>query len=494
MRSGVGTRPFLWGSAALVAAELVLVLSGNPFGIVLPVALLALVLVFGSQDSALALACVGLFTISWDRVSFRAGGMTLKPAYVAFALALLVDLLEQRRLETAGASPPARARARLVRRTVVVLLVFLGAATLRSGFLLEGGRQIFAVVLGALVPAWVCFRVGRQAHRRHVLISAALVGAGFAAAFGVYQFAASYLHLPTLFAYQGVGGNLGRTAGLSYEPAFFSMYLLSLLPLLVALLLEPRDGPDARIRGSLRGLFLLIVVGVLASNARAGYLVLPLAVVIPLVGRASPRPVRARPVALLGGALVAVVFLSIVVRFDVSEFLRTRIASITDTREVSSNAPRLLLYDTDRRIAADHLLLGIGPGTLGYSLPAYGLPLDYPGFESEPTRAVANNIWLQAVLDCGIAGPVGVATIMGALYWLARRSRDARARQLAVGCLLVLLVGGSLTSIFWDAKYWVLIGLALAADMAPGQEPAGSVEPPSGSGADTAAATAGAAR
>jgi hypothetical protein len=454
-----------------VAAEILLLLAGSPIGLALPLGLLAVVLVFGSPDSALTFACIGLFTISWDRVSFRTGGMTLKPAYVVFGLALVIDVLEQRRRAATEDAGPARSRARLVRRTVLGLLALLVVATAVNGFLLEGARQIFVVVFGALVPAWVCYRLGQSPARRHTLIAWALIGAGVAAAFGVYQFAARYLGLPTLFAYTGVGGNLGRTAGFSYEPAFFSMYLLSLLPLLVVLLIERRSEVDRAIRGPLRGLFLLLIVAVFVSNARAGYLVLPLAIFIPLVTRGSPQAVRARPVVLLCASLVGVVIVSVIVRFDASEFLRARIASITDTKEVASNAPRLLLYDTDRRIAADHPLLGIGPGTLGYALPRYGLPLDYPGFQAEPTRAVANNIWLQAVLDCGIGGVVGVASIMGALYWMARRSRDHRARQLAVGCLLVFLVGGSLTSIFWDAKYWVLIGLALAADASSSLRP-----------------------
>jgi len=459
--------PFTPVVLGLIGVEVLLLVTANPLGIVLPLAVVALVLVFGSRDSALALACIGLFTISWDLVSFRIGGMTLKPAYVAFTLCLLVELLGQRPPASEDAVPEARTRLKLVRGTVAVFLAFLVAATVRSGYLLEGGRHLFVVVIGALVPAWVCYRLGRSPDRRQVLISWALLGAGFAAAIGVYQFAASYLGLPTLFPYTGVGGNLGRTAALSYEPAFFSMYLLSLLPLLTVLLLEPKARTDLKIRGSLRGLFLLLLMAIFVSNARAGYLVLPFAVLLPLLSRTPHRPVRARPVALLAGAMVAMVMVSIVVRFDISDFMRTRIASITDTKEPASNAPRLLLYETDRRIAADHLLLGIGPGTLGYALPEYGLRLDYPGFEIEASRAVANNIWLQAVLDCGVAGVVGVASIMGVLYSLARRSRDTRARQLAIGCLLVFLVGGSLTSIFWDAKYWVLIGLALAADMTP---------------------------
>jgi len=458
-------------AAGLVAAEIVLLQIENPLGIVLPLAVLSLVLIFGSPDPALTMACIGLFTISWDRVSFRTGGMTLKPAYVVFVLALLIDVLEQRRVAT-GASPASRARVTLVSRTIVGFLLLLVAATVYNGFLLEGTRQIFVIVFGALVPAWVCFRIGQSQERRLRLISWALAGAGFAAAFGVYQFAATYLGLPTAFAYQGVGGNLGRTAGLSYEPAFFSMYLLSVLPLLVVLLVERRGG-DHGVRVPLRGLFVLLIVAVFVSNARAGYIVLPFAILVPLVSRGSPGPVRARPVALLCAALTALVIVSVVARFDVSEFMRTRIASITDTEEAASNAPRLLLYEVDRRIAADHLVLGIGPGTLGYALPRYGLPLTYPGYAAEPTRAVANNIWLQAVLDCGVAGVAGVALVLAALYRLARRSRDAWARQMAVGCLLVFLVGGSLTSIFWDAKYWVLIGLALAADMAPGRRPGG---------------------
>jgi hypothetical protein len=451
--------------AGVVALELLLVVTGNPVALVLPFAFTALVLIFNARDSALVLACVGLITISWDRVSIRVGGMTLKPAYVAFTMALLIIMFERRLAGAADNNPGARNRLRIIRSAVAVSLVLLCAATVANGYLLEGGRQLFAIVVGALIPAWVCYHLARSVERRNVLLSWALIGAGVAAAFGVCQFAARYVGLPTPLPYEGVGGDLGRTAGFSYEPAFFSMYLVSLIPLVTVVLLERRGIMRHQIRCAPRALFFLLVIGVFVGNARAAYLVLPLAVLLPLLSRGPARPVKARPITLAFGAAAAVVVVSFVVGFDVGNFLQTRFASITDTNEAASNAPRLLLYDTSRRIAGDHPVLGIGPGALGQRLPEYGLPLESQGFSIDPSRAVANNIWLQAALDAGIAAVAALAAIVAGVFALARRCRDLYGRQLAVGCLLVLSVGGLLTSIAWDAKYWVLIGLALAADM-----------------------------
>ncbi len=443
-------------AAGVILAEHALIAAGSPAATLLPFAVLAAVVVAHTRDPAVTLACVGLVTVSWDRVSFRTAGMTLKPAYVAFALALAVDVLRHLLAE-----PPDRApgRARVVRLAAGASLALLAVATLRGGYVVEGGRQLVVIVLGALVPAWVLFRLGRDPDRRAVLLSWALAGAALAAAVGIYQFAAAYLGLPTVFRYTGVGGTLGRTAGLSYEPAFFAMYLVSLLPLATAALVEPVD--QRSIRTAPRLVFALLVVGVLLSNARAGYLALPLAIGLPLLSRSGRRLVKSRAVVTLGSTVVLFLLLSAIVRFDVVGFVADRFASIADTQEAASNAPRLLLYETDRRIAADHLALGIGPGALGYHLPAYGFPL--PAGQ-DLARVVANNIWLQALLDCGVLGPVGVAVVLAALYRLARRCRDPHGRWLATGTLLVFVVGGSLTSNLWDAKYWALIGLALACD------------------------------
>ena len=460
-----------WAWLGVAAAEAALVAAHSPAALLLPFVVLGAVLIGHQNDSALVLACIGLLTVSWDRVSIRFGGMTLKPAYVAFGAALVIDLAQQLRDGRQRSS----ALARFTRRTVVALLALLAAATVRSGFPIDGARQLVVVLLGAVVPAWACFRLGRSPKRRAVLVSWALTGAALAATIGVYQFASSYLHLPAFLVYTPRVGALGRTAGLSYEPAFFSMYLVSMVP--VAVLMLMRSGSDI---GPVQPvprpsvLFCILLLGILVANARAGYLALPLALLLPLIGRSWRRRVLIRPVALLCGAFVFVALASAVVRFDLATYTRTRLASITDTRESASNAPRLRLYSTDRRIATDHLLLGIGPGALGHKLPEYGLPLsEY--FQGSPltdrSRVVANNIWLQAVLDCGVGGVLGVVLILGVLFRLGRRCQDPYGRWLAVGCLLAFIIGGALTSLFWDAKYWALIGIALAADMRPIERP-----------------------
>ncbi len=431
---------------------------------VLPLGLLAVVLLAERSDTPLVLACVGLFTISWDRLSIRTVGLTLKPTYVAFGLALLLDLFEH----TGVLSRPISVRAAFTRRTVVAFLVLLLAASAASGFVIEGVRQLVAIIFGALIPAWVCFRLGRSSERRGALISWAVIGAGVTAFVGIYQFVSTYLHLPAFLAYTARAGALGRTAGFSYEPAFFAMYLLSVLPLVVVILLQP-EHKSRPVRCFPRTMFCLLLVGVLVANARAAYLLLPLSLLLPLLGGKRYKRILIRPVGLILGAAMFVLLSSVVVHFDLADYARKRLSSITDTQEVASNAARLRLYAADRRIAADHLVLGIGPGTLGYQLPEYGLPLvDYfQGLPlTDPARVVANNIWLQALLDCGIGGVLGVITVIGILLQLALRCRDTYGQGLAVGCLLVFLVGGALTSLFWDAEYWALIGLALAADMA----------------------------
>jgi len=294
------------------------------------------------------------------------------------------------------------------------------------------------------------------------MIQWAFIGAGLTATIALYQFTAVRFGLPTILPYEGIAQGLGRTAGLSYEPAFLAMYLLSLTPLIIARMMRSQ-GHALRRPGT--PLLLLILFGILLANSRAGYLVLVPAVIIPIfMGRPKERGTAIRALALV---LMAVGVLSFATGFDSLRFTRERLASIGDRTEAASNGPRLRAYRTELDIVRDNLWLGIGPGSLSYKLPEYGLPLSeyqlIPGPPVPRWRVVANNIWLQMLLDGGVVALAGMVWVICGLLGFARRSSDPDARWIAMGCLLVLLVGGMLTSIFWDVKLWALIGLCVGA-------------------------------
>jgi O-antigen ligase len=467
------------------------VLTGSPLAVLAAAALVTAALLLAAADAPLALACAGLVTMSWDRVSAEIGPMTLKPAYVAFALALALEVLRGRPHPPAGSlprpHPPASAGARgrlaLLQAAVAGMLVLFAAATLAGGHLRDGLRQGVVVLVGAILPAVVLYRIGRSPERRATALRWAVGGAAATAVVGIYQFASTYLPLPGVLTYTGRAQGLGRTAGLSFEPAFFASYLLLFVPLAL--------GAAGRRRGPVA---VTLVLGVLLANSRAGYLglvvVLGALLVAPrlagLAGRAAAGA-RARLVGLVAVVGLAVMALSLAAGFHPHRFLQARVASVADPTEASSNAPRLRLYAVAARVAADHPLLGIGPGALGQVLPRYGLSLpEYYQFSPPPGGGypawgvVANNIWLQSALDAGVLAVAGTGLVVAGIWCLARRGEDGDARLLALGCLAVVAVGGLFTSVLWDVEVWALLGLALAADAVPASGAAAGPGPHAG--------------
>lgn len=423
------------------------------------------VLATATRDPALIFACAGLVTMSWDRVSVVVGPMTLKVTYVAFALAFAFELAQSNG-RSAGDARPETDRVpwwkAAIARGALVCLVIMVISAVGGGHLSDGARQLFVISVGAAIPGWVTYRLGRSPTRRHIMIRWTFIGAALTAVIALYQFAAVRFGLPTILPYEGIAQGLGRTSGLSYEPAFLAMYLLSLTPLIIARTMTSEDHASRRSRSSF---LLLIMFGILLANSRAGYLVLVPAVLIPIFkGRPKQRGTAIRSLVLV---LMAVGVLSLATGFDPYRFTRDRLASIGDRNEVASNQPRLRAYRTETNIIRDHPWLGIGPGSLSYKLPDYGLPLSeyqlVPGPPIPGWRVVANNIWLQMLLDGGLVALASMIWLLCGLVGLARRSPDPDARWLATGCLLVILVGGMLTSIFWDVKLWALIGLCAGA-------------------------------
>lgn len=408
----------------------------------------------------------GLMLVSSDRfLALPVGSLTLKPSYPLFALSAA--------LGTKGASAVVGRASPEVRRLGVIVLLLIAAtvgSTVVSSHPAAGVRQLVVIVGGAILP---CLAVASVAGRGREECLAALkwflAGQMLAAAYGLYQLTAFELGLPQGLVYRGVAGDVGRIASFAYEPAFFAAYVLTAVPLVAS---------DAMRR--IRRLtlppwlpFTLLLVTLLLANARAAYLALPIAVLGPLfMARSTPHMTTAarRRLALLLACVALAAGATFLVRqVNPLTFVTSRVASVIDTKEARSNALRLRLYRSTWSVISDHPWTGTGPGSLGHHLPAHGyrlslypLPAGYPASRVAAADVVANSIWLQALVDTGVPGATLTLALLVWLLGVVRVAGPPEPRMLALGGFVFLAVSGAVTSLFWDMRLWVVIGLIVA--------------------------------
>lgn len=398
----------------------------------------------GGTRASIAVLSAALFTVSWARfATIPIGSFNLRLAPILFVLAIVllaVDPLLVRREQR----PNSRAWLLIIAIVGVMLLACVGAKEVVPALL-----QVAATVIGAVVPCAAVYLAVRRGAGTVALLNAFIRGGYFACGFGLYQLLAFYRGWPQFVEYQATSGGLGRISSFSYEPAYFGYFLVLVLGALVT---------RARLQGvripAIPVTFVLAVL--LLANSRATLLTLPVLAV--LVFWRNPSSVeRARLV--VGGVaacwLAAVVFLAEPRSW---QFVVDRVSNLFNPAEQSSNAPRLDLYETCLRIVQEHFLTGIGPGQLVDYAPVYGLP-NLPGATSN--SVIANNVWLQAALDGGVALVLAQLLLVVAVVRVYARDSSA-LRGLAAGWLSVLVVASFVTSFFFDPGMWAVLGLLLA--------------------------------
>ncbi|MDQ2982451.1 MAG: O-antigen ligase family protein [Actinomycetota bacterium] len=413
----------------------------------------------------------GLLFASSDRL-FAAdfAGLTVKPGYVCFGYALLGSLLIPRpHRQTLTAVPG-------VRLIVLGIAGFLGVyvlAALLSGDLGAGAKKLLVIVVGALVPAAAIVRLLDTPAAIRTALRAFAVGLVVTASYGLYQFAAGYLGLPQGFEYEGVAGGLHRISGFSFEPNFFAVYLVAGLPLLMI------DAARNTWRTSLspRALLLIVLGAAILANSRATFVSLP----VSLLGflylsnsrrfAQAARRARALVPIVVGAVLVGIVLSA--AGFHATTFATARAASIFNPNEKASNAPRLQLYRAAKAIAREHPVHGVGPGNLGPALARRHIVF------TQGHSVTANNIWLEAAGEGGLATIPCIAMIIAGMAWMLVRARSVEARALALGALMFVTLNGLVVSFMWDLKVWTVIALAAVVALRLPDDPTASerVEP-----------------
>lgn len=450
--------------------------------------------------AASILCALGIFTVSWERLAnVGAGPYNVKISVLLFAVAALLG----------GRSWSAALRAlattsRSARAMILIAGAVVGVFAVRAVFTQPVGpglAQTAAVLTGAVLPMLAVVGVVRGALDVAWALRWFIGGAVLASAFGLYQLLAFYTGLPQGIAYTGVGtsGSGGRISAFSYEPAYFAYFLILTLGALLAL--AHLEGRAVRWGPLFFFAFVLALV-----NVRALLFLLPVAAVLLALSWRRNRDflVRAVITGLAAGALAFVVPVgatALVTSLQAHDQRGTAAeagggndepevsgaptapseersesalddpgsvqsavptapslpSDVLDPNEVSSNGPRLALYRAVLQVDLAHPLLGVGPGALRDALAETGYVAPNQG-----STVVANNIWLQAGADGGVLLlllEVALVVTVAVLWW---RDRKKAQQALLSVWLAVVLVGGMLTSYFFDIKLWVVLALAIA--------------------------------
>jgi hypothetical protein len=396
---------------------------------------------------------VGLFSASWDRLAVvPVGSFSLKLPVIAFACSLVLTLADGLIFKGGG---PWR------RQPVTAWSLFILLAFLMTGFLASDPLAAFlqwaTVLLGAIIPMFAVFLNVRQFGGVEQALTAFLRGGFVAATFGLYQLAAFYLHLPQLIEYRATGGGFGRISAFSYEAGYFGYFMILVIAALLARA-AVREEPVSRWH-------LTFLIGtLLLANSRATAFTLVLLLVLVKWRKPAPGAFGRYIHFYVFGAIglgMALVLLPNLLASAIKW-----VSTVFDPTEATSNAPRLRIIDATWGIAQDNFLTGIGGGNLRHFLAEYGGPI---GKDVAANEVVANNIWIQALLDGGIIlFAVEVVFILVAIFTLYKKALPV-ARTLLAGWISVLLVSSLVTSYFFDLKLWVV--LALAAGYAARSEP-----------------------
>ena len=389
---------------------------------------------------------IGLFTVAWDRFgTFQVGSFNVKVPTIMFALGLALTITDRSFI----------GRIRGKRQQIVVLLFLTVAFYTAIGFaatnVLYAQLQTVTVIIGAVIPFLAVYLNIRLFGSLDQALTAFIRGGWFAAIFGLYQLAAFYTGLPQVVSYEARGGGLGRISSFTYESGYFGYFMILVLAALFA---------RATLRQELVSVphvvFFLLVLAL--ANTRAAYLTIPLLFLLlfwrwpekrtrpKLVGWAFVLGIAALIFALLSPSVVAVI--------------AQRAASLFDPTETTSNAPRLAANLSSINIIGDNFWTGIGAGNLIDVAPSYGRAV-YAGATSN--SFIANNVYLQAMLDGGILLLLLQLLIVFIAVRTFYRRHYPASRALMAGWLAAFIVASFITSYFWDMKLWVILAIAAAA-------------------------------
>ncbi|WP_166788311.1 O-antigen ligase family protein [Cryobacterium sp. MDB2-33-2] len=382
--------------------------------------------------------------MSWDRFGqFTVGTFNVKLPVIAFALTFALTAIDSISHRRRGPQQTALITCAFV---ILAAMSFMG---IFSEDVLASQLQAATVLVGAIIPLCAVYWNLQIFPNTDRALSAVIRGGYFSGIFGVYQLLAFYTNLPQVIPYEALGGGLGRISSFSYEAGYFGYFLILVIAALFARAFL-RSEPVGRIP-----LFFLLSVLVL-SNTRATFFTLPLFFLL-LFARWPANIRRPKLWPIVSSAVLATGIAVAVSPALLGSFL-TRFASIFDPTEISSNAPRLSGYAIQLHIVQDHPLAGIGAGNL------YRVVSEYGGVANgtlSSNGVVANNMWIQALLDGGLPLLALETTFVLMAVRIMFRRRNPAVRMIMSGWISVALVSSLITSLYFDVKVWAILGICL---------------------------------
>ncbi|MCL4517082.1 MAG: O-antigen ligase family protein [Firmicutes bacterium] len=285
---------------------------------------------------------------------------------------------------------------------------------------MSGRGMVQLFILGLMLLTFyltVLFNRQPQAWRRSFGIY--LTAATIAAIYGIYQIPAIYLDLPFRDINNAlITGGVGRGEILPFwetnrigiyrvrstfqEPLNLANFLLSVLPVVLALYLGAGRGKERVRLAAIAGtLFLALFF----TFARGGWLGFLAALAVLAVGVPAKKEIGRIALLMLGvGAAGMAVF-----RLVVSKGSTLGISQLIFNRFdiVPADMARVTYITTMFELLKDHLLLGVGWGNL---------PLQLANRLGLPVLVSAHGVWWQALGESGILGFVVLCWVVGAWY------------------------------------------------------------------------------
>jgi putative inorganic carbon (HCO3(-)) transporter len=239
---------------------------------------------------------------------------------------------------------------------------------------------------------------------------------------------------------------------------FFSIYMTLAGVLSLVLLVSLPRGGSWRARAGWTAVWLASGTALLLTYTRGAWLGL-------LAGLVAVSVLRKRA-AVLGAALLLVMASTVVLLPGV----RQRAESMVDPRDPTAR-DRLLMWRSGWAMAADHPLLGVGPGQVKHAYPRYAAP-----DALRQARSHLHSSPLQILVERGAVGLAAWIWLYVAFFWRAREilrrhaAAPGAARHLvtgAVGAVVAFLVGGLTEYNFGDSEValvaWAVMAVVFAA-------------------------------
>ncbi|QNP40694.1 O-antigen ligase family protein [Lysobacter solisilvae (ex Woo and Kim 2020)] len=277
-----------------------------------------------------------------------------------------------------------------------------------------------------------------------VLLLLVAVGAGVEALLQALSF-----DLGTFSETQRVTGPFGDIKMANRAGVFFAMFL----PVLVALVLQPKQKKNVRVAAAAGSL--VLVLAILFTFSRQSYLIALFAIMVLLVWRSIP-------MAVLAAVLLAVATLTVVPKSVVERVQQTEEADGSGSMVLDpSTQSRFTIWQGTLDMLRDHPN-GVGLGRFNDHIGTY---TNYAGKD-------AHNGFLLTLAECG---PLGLLALLWVFWRLWRLSRWLRRspnglqpedRALERGFTLAVVsmaLGNMYGSPFFDslimANFWILCGL-----------------------------------